>query len=239
MLTPVASAGAGAYWARQIPSRSHAVPMLQLFALTVMVIPSDTVIKAVGAQGYAAGLVGMFAFGAFVAATLLGMHNPMSHRHPVRSALCLLWLSVLVSYVVMDADVLTTAEIASADRFLMQLAIITGIALVAAECLTSLGDIRRVLRALTWGGAVCGVVAALQFWISLDLSTYLRMLPGFTVNFDNPALVARSSLHRAAGTSILSIELGVVAGMLLPLAVYLAMHDTEAARPPSGGRRSL
>ena len=227
MLTPVASAGAGAYWARQIPSRSHAVPMLQLFALTVMVIPSDTVIKPIGAQGYAAGLVGMFAFAAFVAATLLGMHNPLAHRHPVRSALCLLWLSVLASYVVMDADVLTKAEIAAADRFLMQLAIITGVALVAAECLTSLGDIRRVLRALTWGGAVCGFVAALQFWISLDLSTYLRMLPGFTINFDNPALVARSSLNRAAGTSILSIELGVVAGMLLPLAVYLAMHDKD------------
>ena len=77
--------------------------MLQLFALTVMVIPSDTVIKAIGAQGYAAGLVGMFAFAAFVAATLLGMHNPLAHRHPVRCVLCLLWLSVLVSYVVMDA----------------------------------------------------------------------------------------------------------------------------------------
>ena len=29
----------------------------------------------------------------------------------------------------------------------MQLAVITGVALVAAECLTSLADVRRVLRA--------------------------------------------------------------------------------------------
>ena len=121
----------------------------------------------------------------------------------------------------------------------MQLAVITGVALVAAECLTSLGDIRRVLRALTWGGAFCGVVAALQFWISLDLVAVPEELPGFSINFDNPAIVARAALNRVAGTSILSIELGVVAGMLLPLAVYLAMLRQGPDAAASGGRRSL
>ena len=101
-------------------------------------IPSDTVFKPVGAEGYAAGLIGMFAFGALLAATILGLHNPLRHRHPVRAALCLLWLSVLVSYVLMDRRILTGEQIASADRMLMQLVAITGVALVAAECLTSL-----------------------------------------------------------------------------------------------------
>ena len=90
-------------WARRRLSRLYAVPILQLFALTVMVIPSDTVIGAIGAQGYAAALVGMFAFAAFLAATLLGLHDPLRHRHPVRAVLCLLWLSVLASYVAMDS----------------------------------------------------------------------------------------------------------------------------------------
>ena len=36
-------------------SRSQAVLMLQVFALAVMVIPSDTVIGAIGAGGYPAG----------------------------------------------------------------------------------------------------------------------------------------------------------------------------------------
>ena len=227
MLVSGARSGMSVGVARHLPSRTHAVPMLQAFALAAMVIPSDTVFKPVGAEGYAAGLIGMFAFGALVAATILGLHNPLRHRHPVRAALCLLWLSVLVSYVVMDRRILTGEQIASADRMLMQLVAITGVALVAAECLTSLADVRRVLRALIWGGAFCGFVAALQFWISLDLATYLRMLPGFEMNFDNPAIVARSGLSRVAGTSIHAIELGVVAGMLLPLAIWLALHDTE------------
>ena len=118
-------------------------------------------------------------------------------------------------------------ELASADRLLMQLAVITGVALVAAECLDSLRDMRRVLRALCWGGAFCGVVAALQFWLSLDLAVYLRDLPGFSLNFDNPGILVRDGLNRVTGTAIYPIELGVVAGMLLPLAVYLAIYDTE------------
>ena len=228
-ISPIPQAAAAGTFAlpRHIASRSHAVPLLQLFALTVMVIPSDTVIKAIGAEGYAAALIGMFAFAAFLAATLLGLHDPLQHRHPVRSVLCLLWLSVFVSYILMDRGASTVAQVAAADRLLMQLAVITGVALVAAECLTSLRDVRRVLRALTWGGAFCGVVATLQFWVSLDITPYLRELPGFSINFDNPAIVGREALNRVAGTSITAIELGVVAGMLLPLAIYLGIYDKE------------
>jgi O-antigen ligase len=212
---------------RYLPSRSHAVPMLQVFALSVMIFPADTVIRAIGAQGYVGALIGMFAFAAFVAATLLGFHNPLTRRHPIRATLCVLWLSVLISYVVMDRTSMTPAQLRGADRMLMQLAVITGVALVAAECLTSLQDMRRVLRALIWGGAFCGVVAALQFYVRLDVTPYLRLLPGFTLNSDNPALVARGALHRASGTTLTAIELGVVAGMLLPLAVWLGIYDKQ------------
>ncbi len=141
--------------------------------------------------------------------------------------LCLLWLSVLASYVLMDRNALTVLELAGADRLLMQLAVITGVALIAADFLGSLSDVRRVLRVLCWGGAFCGVVAALQFWLSLDLSPYLRELPGFSLNVDDIGIATRGGLNRVSGTAINPIELGVVAGMLLPLAIYLAIYDTK------------
>ena len=217
----------------RIPARSHAVPILQLFALTVMVIPSDTIISSIGAAGYPAGLLGLFAFGIFLAATLLGLHNPLEHRHPIRTVLCVLWATALVSYVLMDRDTISVVEAAGADRFVLQIMVITGVALVAAEWLHSRDDVNRVLRALCWGGALCGAIAALQFWASLDLAPYLRELPGFSLNFDNAGILARGALNRAAGTAIHPIELGVVAGMLMPLAIYLAMSDTAR----SAGRR--
>ena len=207
--------------------RSRAVILLQVFAAALFVIPSDAVIKVIGAGGYAAALVGMFGFAAFLTVSLLGLHSPLAHRHPIRAVLCLLWLSVLISYVLMDRNTLTVAELASADRLLMQLAVITGVALIAAEFLASLHDVRRVLRVLCWAGAFCGVVAAIQFWISLDVTPYLRDLPGFSINAnDVVGIGTRNGLNRVSGTAMGPIDLGVVAGMLLPLAIYLAIYDT-------------
>jgi O-antigen ligase len=216
---------------RYATSRSHAVVMVQLFAIAVMVFPSDMIITAVGAEGYPAVLIAYGMLLVWMAATLFGLHNPLHYRHPVRIALWLLWLVSLVSYVFIDPAIVTPLERASADRWLMQLAGVTGVILVTAECLRSREDIRRVLRALTWGGAFCGIVAALQFRLSLDVTPYLRwVLPGFSLNriaSSNAEIVLRGSINRVFGTATDPIELGVATAMLLPLAVYLAMYDTK------------
>jgi O-antigen ligase len=208
-------------------SRSDAILLLQVFALAVMVIPSDTVIPAIGAAGYPASLVGVFVFAVFLVSVLFGFHELTRHRHPIRGVLCVFWVAVLASYLFMDRGRLTGIQIASADRMLIRFAVITGIALVAAEWLRSLDDAMRVVRVLCWGAAFCGLVAVLQFWMSLDLAEYLRQLPGFVVNHDNPAITARGSLNRVAGTATTSIEMGVTAGMLIPLAVCLGLYDRD------------
>ena len=225
MATAISQSGATVELVRPIWLRSRAVILLQVFAAALFVIPSDTVVQVIGAGGYPAALIGMFGFAAFLTLCLLGLHNPLAQGHPIRAVLCLLWLSVLISYVLMDRNSLTVAELASADRLLMQLAVITGVALIAAEFLASLHDVRRVLRVVCWGGAFCGVVAALQFWISLDVAPYLRDLPGFSINADVVGIGTRGGLNRVSGTAFGPIDLGVVAGMLLPLAIYLAIYD--------------
>jgi hypothetical protein len=207
--------------------RSDAVVMLQVFVLAVMLIPSDTVIGAIGAAGYPAALVGLFLFSVFCISVLLGFHDPTRHSHPIQGVLCVIWLAVLASYILMDHGRLTGLQLANADRVLIRFAVITGVALVAAEWLRSLHDAMRVVRVLCWAGAFCGLVAALQYWVHVDLAQYLRQLPGFTVNSDNPTVTARGSLNRVAGTAITSIELGVVAGMLIPIAVCLGLYDRD------------
>jgi O-antigen ligase len=215
--------------AQPIAVRNHAVPLLQTFAVALMVFPSDLVIKTIGAGGYPAALVAYFAFLAWVAATLFGLHNPLDYRYPVRIALCALWLASLASYALMNRAVLSSTQLLGADRWLLQLACVSGVILVAAECLRSIEDIRRVLRALTWGGAFCGVVAELQFRLSLNITPYLgRLLPGFSLDqaaATTAVIGSRGELNRVFGTATDPIELGVSAGMLLPLALYLAMHD--------------
>jgi O-Antigen ligase len=210
--------------------RSAAVPMLQIFAFTVMVFPSDTVIKAIGGGGYVAAIFAYLMFVSYMATVLFGVHNPLDYRSPVRIALCGLWVASLASYALMDRTLLSSAQLSSADRWLIQLAGVSGVILVASEFLRSLEDIHRVLRPLIWGGAFCGLVAALQFWLRRDITLYLRqILPGFRLNNAVGAIAigSRSGLNRVAGTATDPIEMGVVAGMLLPLAIYLAMHDTQ------------
>jgi O-antigen ligase len=61
--------------------------------------------------------------------------------------------------------------------------------------------------------------------MSFDIAHYLRQIPGFEVNQDNPTITARGSLNRVAGTATTSIEMGVAAGMLMPLAVCLGIYE--------------
>ena len=77
---------------RRRAPRSFAVPLLQIFAVTLMVFPSNSVLKAVGGAGYVAALVSFFLFLAYVITTLFGSHNPLDHRSPVRFPLCTLLL---------------------------------------------------------------------------------------------------------------------------------------------------
>jgi O-antigen ligase len=217
-------------WAWERPS--HSVRLLQVFSIALMVFPGDYVVKAVGAGGYAAALVSYVMLGIWVAGTLLGQHNPFACRYPVRITLACMWAVTIASYVLMDRAALTSEQLASSNRWLMQLAGMSGVVLVAAEGLRTLEDVRRVLRVLTWGGAFCGIVAALQFKSRIDLANYLR-LPGFSVNPTDSAtavIIMRGSLNRVFGTATDPIELGVSAGMLLALAVYLMMYDTGRAR---------
>jgi hypothetical protein len=202
------------------------VALLQAFVVALMVFPSDTVLKPIGAAGYPASLIGAFMLGLYVVSVLLGFH-PLRCQHPIRGLLAVVWVSVLASYILMDRGKLTALELRGADGVLITYAVVTGVALVAAEWLRSLEDVMRVVRVLCWAGSFCAFVAVLQYWIGLDLSQYLRRIPGFVVNHDNPAIQARGSLNRVAGTAITPIELGVVMGMLMPVAICLGLYDRE------------
>ena len=139
-----------------------------------MVFPSDYAVKVIGADGYAAALVSYAMLALWFAGTLLGHHDGLARRYPVRVTLACMWAVTIASYVLMNRTSMTSEQLLSADRWLMQLAGVSGVVLVAAEGLRTLEDVRRVLRVLTWGGVFCGIVAALQFEARIDLTKYLK-----------------------------------------------------------------
>ena len=206
----------------RIAPRRHAIRILQVFAIALFVVPSNYVVRALSAIGYAASLVGMFAFAVWLIAIILGHHDFGRHRNPTRAVLCLFWLVSLLSYVLMDRGLLSPLQINAAGRWFMQLAAITGVAFLAAECLHSTRDVHRVLRVVSWGAAFCGFVALLQWRFSIDLTPYLGKIPGFSIDGTDLSLISRAGSNRVSGTAVDPIELGVTACMLLPLGIWAA-----------------
>jgi hypothetical protein len=214
----------------RLAAPAHAVPLVRLYVCLLMVFPSTMVVGAVGAAGSPAGLVGILAFFLWFATSLIGLHDPFARRNPTRSAFFSLWVLSLVSYVVFSLGEHTSTAINAADRWLLQLACWTGVALVTAECLDSMDAIRKVQRALVTGGGFCGSVAVLQYWFGIDLVPTLRTVPGFTNTYDLTGASARHGLTRVTGTTLTPIELGVVSAMILPLASHLLFYDDERSR---------
>lgn len=213
---------------RRPPGSRQAALLLQVFVVAAFVVPADSVLKVIGAAGYPAGIVAVLIFLGWMVTALLGFHDPIHTRHPVRGALGLLWICTLLSYAAMPLYAPNESQRLSADRWILLLLGISGVVLVAAEHLRDPRDVLRVLRTVVWGATFSAIVAMLQFWLRWDLKPVLRqLLPGFEVNFENGSYQGRDALMRVGGTAIHPIELGVVAGMLLPLAIWFGMHDTH------------
>jgi O-antigen ligase len=212
---------------RPMGSRQAAI-MLQAFTFAAFVLPTDTVIRVVGAQGYVASLIAMLLLAAWVLTSIFGFHDPLHTRHPIRGVLAVMWIATLLSYAAMPFYVPDETQRLGAGRWLMLWAGMTGVVLVAAEHLRSPRDVLRVVRWMVWGGAFSGLIASFQFWLRWDLKPYLRLiLIGFDRDADSAGFAPRDALVRVTGMANHPIELGVVAGMLLPLAIWLGLFDRE------------
>lgn len=214
----------------------QATLLLSAYAITLFVFPSDLVLRVVGGQGYVAGLLALTLFFLWVASTLVGAHDPLAVRHPTRAALAYFAVTGLACWALTPFHGLDATQQLAADRWIMMLAGTAGVVLVAAEGLGRLANLMTVLRMAVYGAAFCAFVAVLQWLFTLDLSGPIRrLLPGFSVDGTLSVWQARGALQRVFGTAMHPIELGVVAGMLLPLAIVLAVHD----RPRNGISRWL
>ena len=140
----------------------------------------------------------------------------------------MLWGSSLASYVASQFRDRTLVEVNGADRWLLFLASLTGVVLVAAEGLRSMNALLRLLRTLMWAGAFCGLVAALQYWANFDLGAVVgQSLPGFVWNGDIGGIQTRDALNRVPGTTLHPLELGAVAALLVPIAIAVTAIDRD------------
>lgn len=151
---------------------------------------------------------------------------------PIRWAVLVYGLSVLISYAAGFLRGLTAIEANGADRALLSTAVFTGVILTAADGIPNWERLRGVLRVFVWCSLFMALVGIVQFSTKLDLTQYL-MVPGLQAKGWVPDFAARGAgdFFRVASTATHYIEFSTVMAMALPFAIHFALYA------PSRGKR--
>jgi O-antigen ligase len=202
---------------------------------SVMVFPPYLVLSPVGASGSVPELLALGLFGLWAVSSGLGLSDPVGFRHPGRAAVLALLLASSISYGHLFAGLSGASTVigrAAADRWMLLLFAGAGIAFVTTESLRTVKEAMALVRWVLAGGAVCCVVAVIQFTTHTNPVEWLKaIMIGFVENGSPSSFQSRGMLTRVAGTTMHPIELGVVSAMLLPLSVWRALYDRNG-RPP-------
>jgi O-antigen ligase len=147
---------------------------------------------------------------------------PQPLSSPFTIALALYCLVCLVSYGYGMTFALEAAEIARADRAMLLLLAVGGVALLVYDSARNYSDVERLLFAFLIGASALALVACLQAAIGTDLVTTLR-LPGFAPNRGvAERSLDRLGIERAMGTATHPIEAGTAMAAALPVALHYA-----------------
>lgn len=206
-------------------------PILKVLLLIVLVLPSYMVIGAFGASGSAGQLLALAVFVLWLIAAGFGLHDSMPFGHPGRAALLFWILASCASYAAMFAGFSGSndeAGRAAADRWLILVLAGAGITLFTTESVRTIAAVKSVTRWVMAGAAFCCVVALVQFSFKINPMEWVAsVMVGFEDNGSGTAFQSREAFMRVAGTTMHPIELGVVCSMLLPLAVWWSLFDSQ------------
>lgn len=197
-----------------------------------LLLPSRLVFAPLGGAGTPAMVLGLLGGGLWLFGVLVPALGSARGRQPVRALVLLYLLAVIASFVVASQRGLDPVEARAADRGLFVAASAVGFALVAADGIRTRARLERLLKGLIVGSCGLAIIGILQFTISLDLASMIR-LPLLSVDETKyEAITQRSEFNRVSGTTYHPIEFSAVLTMILPL----ALHFTSSS-PPGQRRR--
>lgn len=204
---------------------SDDVPRTVLVALGVFVIlrftvPSNLTLGPLGQLGSPATIWGLLCLLWYATALLWRGSGVHRGRQPLHWAVLLLISAWLLSYALLPLRFPDTFERNGADRDIIQMLSMVGIALLAADGLENRAQIRKLCRFMCWVWGYACVVALLQF-IGINLVEWVTRLPGVNISGTLSSVEQRGAFNRAAGTTTHPIEFAVLTAMMLPMALQL------------------
>lgn len=202
--------------------RISALALLIAFLLLQFLIPARLVIGGLGAVGRPSVAVGILL--AFLwCVSMRRPHRLPAGRQPVRWLLAGYLAVQLIGYAVGYDRLLPQVEANAADRWLIFMVAMVGVALAVTDGLITRRQLDTLLRTLVALAAAMASVGILQFFRIVDLTQYIR-IPGLRHNSALIGVGARGDgdFARVAGTANHYIEFGVVLALVLPIALHFA-----------------
>jgi len=218
-LDPSRLAG-GTYVTRRRLVPTDAGAILSTMLCLLMLLPAQIIVPGMTDVGRPALVMCVFLFGWWVLVRL----NPglvMVGPQPLRWAILVLALSIMVSYVVGLLRGLTTMEANSADRWLLLTAALAGATLTAADGLLNWARLKGLLAVFVWCAAFMSVLGLIQVAFFVDVSQYI-VLPGLEFKGTSAGLELRGAAVRVASTATHYIEFSTVMAIALPFGIHFA-----------------
>ena len=197
------------------------VTVLTLWLVLLFGLPERLVVPAVGAAGAPAALLSLGLFAWWLLARVVPSLT-VGGSQPLRQALVVLgWITLLV-YMIAVLRGLPGVQQRAADRYLLALAGLSGVALVIADGVRTRARLDTLLKRVTLGGAALAMMGLVHQFTGFVYSTWVH-LPGLALNREVFQGVQRGQLERISGTANHPIGYGVGLALILPLALHYAL----------------
>jgi hypothetical protein len=207
--------------------RYDAALLLLVFLGVVAVVPAPLTVSALRSIGAPTVLLGLAA-GAMWAVDWLAPREVTDRRYrPVPLIVVGFVGANIASYTAAGLRAADIVEVNAADRGMITILAAAGVALLAAETVSSRSRLELVMSGVVLAGTFIACVGIIQFSTGFDLAASIHV-PGLDNTSEAASFIAeRSIFRRVAGTTMHAIEFSAVLCMVLPIALHLAMNRSR------------
>lgn len=203
---------------------------LKVFAVALILIPANLVVKPLGANGAPAEILGWLALVWWFNGRML-RNGGMAHGYqPIRIVVLLFVCAVFASYIAMALQPLTGLEVSAADRGVLLVLSCAGVALLGADGITSVERLESLMRFVVSLGVCMALIGIAQFFFAFDIAHYFHFVPLLKENSALPYFFGGGAVRRVGGTASHPIEFGVVLAFILPFAMRYAFDAPPGKR---------
>ncbi|GAA0952497.1 O-antigen ligase family protein [Nonomuraea longicatena] len=211
-------------------ARADGATIAVLYILILLCTPAALIVRGLPLSVTPAAVLGFFGLVMWMLTHFTGNLGVAKGRNMARTGLFLFLTVNLTAYGYGTYHWLPSDELNMADQLLFLTLANLGIGLLVCDGVRGIDRLNTVLKAAVVGGAIIGVVGAIQFVTGFDVTRYM-VLPGLRLSWEDLYVFERGTVRRVSATTAHPIEFGVVCAMLLPLAAHYAMRAKTLGEP--------